>query len=62
MNPREEKNMTSPIIDKEAKILAEEFFEKLQEAGLCSRDVLSISTQLIGIATDNIPAEKQARS
>jgi hypothetical protein len=56
-NQKESVNYKSPIIEKEAKILANSFYQQLQEAGLCGRDVLSITSQLIGIATDQISRE-----
>jgi hypothetical protein len=54
---KHEVNYKSPIVDREARILAKSFYEQLQEAGLCGRDVLSITSQLIGIATDQISRE-----
>jgi hypothetical protein len=56
-NQKAETTYKSPIIEKDAKLLAKRFYEKLQEAGLCGRDVLSVTTQLISIATDQISRE-----
>ena len=41
-----------PLLDRDAKGLADEFYKRLQEAGLESRDVINVTTQLLGIATD----------
>ena len=62
VSQKEETIYKSPLIDKEAKILAKSFHQQLQEAGLCGRDVLSITTQLIGIATDQIARESSQQT
>ncbi len=52
-----EVTIKSPLIERDAKTLAKSFHDQLTEAGLCGRDVLSVTNHLISIATDQISQE-----
>lgn len=49
---KETKELKKTLMDREAKVLATEFYKRLQGEGLESRDVISVTTQLLGIATE----------
>ena len=63
MNIQKIKNeaVKKPLMDRDAKNLADDFYKRLQDAGLGSRDVITITTQLLGIATDAMADESEVK-
>ena len=52
-------NLKHRVTDKAVKLLASSIYRQLQDEGCAAKDIISVSSQLIGLVTDELQRDDQ---
>ena len=57
---KNKKKKDQPIPDKTVKVLASSIYQSLKDEGCQNKDIIGVSSQLIGLVTSELEADKKS--
>ncbi|NRA46059.1 MAG: hypothetical protein HRU09_13995 [Oligoflexales bacterium] len=57
---KNKKKKSQPIPDKTVKVLANSIYQSLKDEGCQNKDIIGVSSQLIGLVTSALEADKKS--
>lgn len=57
---KDKKKKVQPLHDKTVKVLASSIYQSLKDEGCQNKDIIGVSSQLIGLVTSSLEADKKS--